>query len=183
MSDVFRIYTGLELDEASRFITGEGVPGSSTNSNDAQRGSFYTNTLDGGFFVKVSQGSGVDKWQKLATENFVGSATSTGISWREPVNVVDTTHTNTASLIGDLDADDEIQGVSVISGMRILAASVTGNRNVFIVSGSTGAWTLTEDTNSETAGDTVYVISGDEAGKTYQYDGTDWQWIKGAENE
>lgn len=180
-ADFFRVYRGLELNEAAQFLTGAGVPGAAGDTSLAPRGSYFTDTDTGSLWVKTAQGAGAEKWSKLATEDFVASTTSTGVSWREPVAVVDDTSTTVADIKADLDADDLIQGVAVVDGMRILGASVTGNANVFLVSGTSGNWTLTEDSNSETVGDATYVIGGDDAGKTFQYNGTAWVWINSSD--
>lgn len=182
-ADFFRIYRGLELDEAAQFLTGTGAPGASGDPSTAPRGSYFTDTASGDLYLKVAQGSGTDKWKKMATEDYVSTVASSGLSWREPVSVVDTTATDVAILKADLDTDDLIQGVPVTLGMRILGASVTGNKNIFVVGGVSGDWTLTEDLNPETAGDTTYVIGGDEGGKTFQYDGSDWVWIQGSASD
>lgn len=182
-ADFFRIYRGLELDDAAQFLTGTGAPGASGDPSTAPRGSYFTDTASGDLYLKVAQGSGTDKWKKMATEDYVSSVASSGLSWREPVSVVDTTATEVAILKADLDTDDLIQGVAVSLGMRILGASITGNKNIFVVGGVSGDWTLTEDLNPETAGDTTYVIGGDEGGKTFQYDGSDWVWIQGSASD
>lgn len=179
-ADFFRIYRGLELDEAVQFLSGSSAPGASGDSAAAPRGSYFTDTTSGDFYVKVAQGAGTDKWKQLATQDYVSSATTTGLSWREPVTVVDTTSADVASLKDDLDADDEIQGVEVFIGMRILGANISGNKNIFVVGGVSGDWTLTEDLNPESSGDTTYVVDGTYAGKTYQYNGTDWIWSQGS---
>lgn len=182
MSDsMFRIYKGLELDDAAQFLTGSGVPGSGGDTDAAPRGSYYTDTSSGAFYVKIASGTGTDKWAQLATQTYVQNYAASATSWREPVAVADVTSTSTALIKADLDADDLIQGVAVTVGMRILGTNVTGDKNVFIVGGVSGNWTLTEDTNLETNGDTVYVYGGTDGGKTYQYNGTDWVWINSAD--
>lgn len=181
--DFFRIYRGLELNEAAQFLTGTGAPGAAGDTSLAPRGSYFTDTNSGDLYLKVAQGVGTDKWKKMATEDYVSTVASSGLSWREPVSVIDTTSTTVAALKADLDADDLIQGVAVTVGMRILGASITGNKNIFVVSGSSGNWTLTEDLNPESSGDTTYVTDGVDAGKTYQFDGTNWIWIQGSSND
>jgi len=179
---MFRIYRGLELDEASQFLTGSGAPGAGGDTAAAPRGSYFTDTSTGALYMKVSSGTGTDKWSQLATQSYVQNLSASGTSWREPVAVVDSASATTGAIITDLNADDLIQGVAVTVGMRILGAAVTGNKNVFVVGGSTGAWTLTEDANAESQGDTVYVDAGTDAGKTYQYNGTNWVWINSADS-
>lgn len=178
---MFRVSRGLELDEAAQFLTGSGVPGTGGDTDTAQRGSYYTDITTGAFYVKNASGTGTDKWAQLATQSYVQNYLTSGTSWREPVAVADVTSTSTTDIKTDLDADDLIQGVTVIVGMRILGTNVTGNKNVFVVDGVSGNWTLTEDVNTETSGDTVYVYDGTDAGKTYQYNGTNWVWINSAD--
>lgn len=180
-ADFFRIYRGLELDEAAQFLTGAGAPGAGGDTADAPRGSFFTDTATGDLYLKTSQGTGTDKWRRMATQDYVSSVASVGLSWREPVHVIDTASSSVAALKADLDADDQIQGIGAFSGMRILGSTVTGNANIFVVSGSTGDWTLTEDLNLETPGDTVFVIGGNGAGRTYQYSGSAWTWINNSD--
>lgn len=180
-SDFFRIYGGLELDEASQFLTGTTAPGSAGDTADAPRGSFFTDTVTGGFYVKIAQGTGTDKWSRMATQDYVGTVASSGLSWREPVAVLDVAAASTAALLTDLNTDNLIQGVAVTVGMRILGANITGNKNIFVVGGATSAWTLTEDLNLETDGDTTFVTGGDAAGRTYQYNNSAWTWINGGD--
>ena len=46
--------------------------------------------------------------------------------------------------------------------------------NVYIVSGGTGAWTFTEDTNVASDGDALLINEGTSADEQYVYDGTNW---------
>ena len=52
--------------------------------------------------------------------------------------------------------------------------------NIYIVSGSTGAWTFTEDTNAESDGDAVLIQEGTSADQQWVYDGTQWVQFGGA---
>ena len=131
-SDLFRIDTGLEIDEQAQYLTGAGAPGNDARTDAAPRGSVYTDYNTGAMYTKVSSGTGTIRWKKQATEEFVTSNSATNISWREPVDVADFTSTSTAAILADLDADDLIQGVAVYVGMRILGATVTGNKNVYV---------------------------------------------------
>lgn len=182
MSDLFRIYRGLELDDVAQFLTGTGTPGAAGDTSLAPRGSYFTDTTSGDLYLKTGVGTGTDKWSKMATQDYVNSATVTGLSWREPV-AVNSSATSVSALKADLDADNSIQGVAVTAGMRILGSAITGNKNIFVVGGVSGNWTLTEDLNPESAGDTTFVIGGVDAGKTFQYSEieSDWIWINSAD--
>ncbi len=129
----------------------------------------YTN---GDVYVKTTAGSGSDKWRRLANIDDVTS----GSSWREPALVrdntlyADITAAETAANVADL-----VDGVTIAATDRLLFTNLTsGNENVYIVSGSSGAWTFTEDTNLATAGDVLFIEDGTDAGTTYTFNGTVW---------
>jgi len=82
---LFDIEKGLQIDSSSAYLTGAGVPGASTDTDAAVVGSHYTNTADGGVFMKVTVGAGTDKWKKLATEDFAGQ--QSGIDWKDSVRL------------------------------------------------------------------------------------------------
>lgn len=63
MSDYFRIVRGLELDETIRILQGAGVPGLTSDTNDAKVGSFYLNNTNGLPYSKILPGTGTNKWQ------------------------------------------------------------------------------------------------------------------------
>jgi hypothetical protein len=171
---LFEVGLGF-ADQNIYYLSGSGSPGTTQVTIDAPVGSSYKDT-GGKAWMKFSIASGdVTDWKRIADEDYVGSVSGGG-SWRSPADVHDSTNTTTGDIETDLDADDLIQGVAVYDGMRILASAISGGdgKNVYIVSGSSGSWTLTEDTNNESAGDTVYIIDGDDAGQTFTYDGTNW---------
>lgn len=173
----FEIEKGLAVDGQVTLLVGSGAPGSTTDTNDALKGTSYQDFLNGKLYTKILDGSGTDKWQPQATEAYVNSVVSANISSREPVSVHDSSATTLVALKADLDADGLIQGVSVSVGMRILASAISpGNKNVYIVGGVTTNWTLTEDANTATSGDTVYVISGTDTTKKFTFNGTNWVW-------
>lgn len=172
---LFNVGIGLQ-DERIAYLSGSGVPGADASYEDAAGvGSRYSNTDNGDSYIKILAGSGTDRWTKEALFSDISDLTSSQ-SWREPVNAWDNTHADTTAAKADMDADDTFDGVAVFDGMRVLLNAVTGNNNIFIVSGSTGAWTLTEDPNAETAGDAVNVIGGSQSGKQFTYNGTQWIW-------
>lgn len=175
MSDLFRIYRGLELNDAVQFLTGTGVPGLTSETDIAPVASFYTNQADGGLWTKILAGAGTSKWRLLATQEYVQSVlTSLGgaTSWRAPVVVVDTLATSLPT--GTPSSPIVVDGVSISDGQRVLFAGITGagGPNVYVYDQTTG--TFTEDSKNETDGDTVFVQTGSNADSTWQFDGTEW---------
>lgn len=65
MPEFFRILRGLELDETVRIIQGAGLPGSSSDTDTALRGSLYMDNTTGIAYSKVLNGTGTDKWSSL----------------------------------------------------------------------------------------------------------------------
>jgi len=139
-------------------------------------GSVYTDTVTGKVYTRTgSTGVGIADWGVSATEAYVASQLSVSASWREPVLVAD--HTAWASIAAAAASAntvggglDKIDGVVISAGKRLLFTSpVTGNKNVYIVSGTSGSWVFTEDANTATTGDTVFVASGTDAGRSMTY--------------
>lgn len=155
------------------YLDGTGSP-SDALADAAPVGSKWTDVTSGESYNKTAAGTGVDKWSKAATADELAALVS-GISWREPADVFNS-NLNTSALVADLDDDDTIDGVAVFDGMRILANGLdTENKNVYIVSGSTGAWSVTEDPdNTATNGDTLVINGGTEEGVRFTYNGTSW---------
>lgn len=173
---LFQVAGGLS-DGSKYYLSGSGAPGGDTAFQDAAGiGSQYQDLLTGVLYAKDTAGAGASNWKAIATAADVAAITG-GLSWREPVKIVDTTATSTVAALADLDVDDLIQGAAVLAGDRMLFSAIALSPNVYIVGGSSGAWTLTEDTNEESAGDTVQCLSGDNSGRMFQYNGTAWNWI------
>ena len=170
--DFFRIYRGLELDDAVQFLTGTGAPGSTADTDAAGVGSYYTNQANGEFWTKTAAGSGADKWSLQATQSYVQTVLTTGISWREPVRVIDTVATTLPT--GTPGSPVTVDGVSIGNGQRVLFASISGGDgpNVYVYDQALG--TFAEDTNNESDGDTVFVQEGTAADSTWQYNGSAW---------
>jgi flagellin-like hook-associated protein FlgL len=168
----FRAGKGLQIDNVV-FLGGAGAP----NGGDADLvgiGSIYLNETNGSLYQKIAAGSGPEKWEKKASQSDL-DAISSATSWLEPADIHDETTPTLAAAKSDMDTDDDIDGVAVTAGMRILFSGLSGeNNNVYVVSGSTGAWTLTEDVNTATAGDTLYVSGGTHGGHRHTYNGTIW---------
>lgn len=174
--DFFRIIKGLELDNI-QLLEGTGAPGAAGDPSLAPVGSFYLNESNGDAYTKILAGVGTNKWQRLASTTYVDSVAA-GISWREPVVVRDNTvYANVAAAEAAANVADTVDGqpINATTRNRILLTNLTtGNRNVYIVSGSTGAWTFTEDTNLATDGDALLVQEGTSADQQWVYDGANW---------
>lgn len=173
--DFFRIYRGLELDDAVQFLTGTGAPGTTTDTDNAQVGSYYTNQANGDLWTKFATGAGTDKWHLQATQNYVQTLLATGVSWREPARVADTIATVVPT--GTAGNPITVDGISISDGERVLFTAISGGGgpNVYIYDQATG--TFVEDTNNETDGDTVFVQEGTSADATWQFNGTAWNTI------
>lgn len=175
MSDFFRIYRGLELDDVVQFLTGTGAPGTTSDTDAALTGSYYTNQANGDLWTKVANGSGTDKWRLQATQQYVQTMLATGVSWREPARVADTASTTVP--VGTPSNPITVDGISITNGQRVLftAISGAGGPNVYIYDQATG--TFVEDVNNETDGDTVFIQEGTSADSTWQFNGAAWNTI------
>lgn len=169
--DFFRIDRGLELDSLVQILQGAGVPGAAGDTAAAPVGSTYQDNSDGSLWTKFSAGTGTNKWQKMATETYVNNAVGATVSWREPAIVRSTAAALPTATPGN---PITVDGESITNGGRVLFSEHTGpgGKNVFIYDQATG--TFIEDVNDESAGDSVFIIAGTDAGKTYIYNGTNW---------
>lgn len=169
--DFFRVYRGVELDETIQILTGSGAPGIAGDTSLAPVGSTYQDSADGSMWTKIAAGVGTVRWRKMASEEYVNNAVGATVSWREPVEVRATV---TALPVGTPGNPITIDGQSIVDGGRVLFANHTGpgGKNVFIYDQAAGAWV--EDINAESPGDSVFIIAGTDAGKTYIFNGTDW---------
>lgn len=168
MEDFFRINRGLELDESVQYLQGAGSPGAGDSAN-AQVGSFYLNNLNGEAWTKVSAGSGLSHWSQVASQTWVQNNTAGAISWREPVIVIST------SVITALPSGPSAATIDTIplsTGDRVLFAGYAADPNVYIYDSVNE--TFTEDTNSLSQGDTVYVDAGTNGGTRWTWNGTAW---------
>lgn len=173
----FEIEKGLELN-SSVFLAGTGVPGGSGDPDAVGIGSFYLDTTAGAIYVKDTAGTGTNKWKEISTQEYVDGQIVTNTTWRAPADVLEDALTSLPA-----GTTNTVDGVTVFAGMRVLFTALTTStdRNVWIASGSTSSWVWTEDTNSESDGDSIYTISGTHAGHTYVYNGTDWVHINSAD--
>ncbi len=163
----FQIYRGLEIDETVQYLQGAGAPGAGDSGN-ALPGSVYTDNLNGDIWTKITAGVGVQHWSKMASETWVNNNISGTISWREPAVVIDTTTTTlpTGPAAGVID------GVTLVDGDRVLFSGLSGVPNVYIYDSTSEAFT--QDINSLSQGDTIYIDSGTNGGTRWTYNGTAW---------
>jgi len=170
--DFFRIERGLELDESVQYLQGSGAPGAIGDTAAALVGSVYTDNATGDLYTKIAAGTGLDKWQKMASETYVNNALGATVSWREPANVRDNVTTTLPT--GTATQPIVVDGVSISDGQRVLFSQIVGaaGKNIYTYNQATG--TFVEDMNAESNGDAVYVTSGTSAGKTYIFNGSDW---------
>lgn len=183
--DLFRIALGLGIDlsdgsEGANVLVGTGAPGGDAAQQDAAPiGSIYlrkdANSSVSAVWQKIADTDSASDWVQSASKDYVDAAIN-GLSWREPVLVrdntlyADITAAETAANVGDT-----VDGVTITAGDRLLFTNLTtGNENVYVVSGSSGAWTFTEDTNLATDGDALLVQDGTNADSQWVYDGTTW---------
>lgn len=170
--DFFRIERGLELDEKIQYLQGTGAPGAAGDTAAAEVGSVYTDNATGDLYTKIAAGAGTNKWQKMASEQYVNNAVGATVSWREPALVRDNVATSLP--VGTPTSPIIVDGVSITDGQRVLFSAIVGGdgKNVYVYDQAAG--TFVEDSNQETSGDAVYVQSGSAAGKTYVFNGTAW---------
>ena len=184
--DLFRINKGLDLQlddlsTNSNVLVGNGLPGGDAGAEDAAPiGSIYMRTdsdVNGMqlYWKKTTTQNSSADWSQGADKTYV-DAVASGISWREPAKVLDATvYANIAAAVTAANVADTVDGVTIIAGDRVLFTNLTtGADNVYIVSGSTGNWTFTADTNSATDGDAILVQQGTSADQQWVYDGTAW---------
>ena len=177
--ELFQVAGGYS-DGRISYLSGTTAPGGDASFQDAAApGSIYslTTSYPPHLYKKVDFGSGTDKWIRLLDSlDLAGLGGGTGGSWREPAVLADFSYTTLSALTTYLNTNNALQGVAIAASSRILLGGLSSNKNVYIVSGSTGAWTLTEDIEQETVGDTVKIILGTYAKKEFTYVGTQWLW-------
>lgn len=168
---LFEVAVGLS-DSKVHYLSGNGLPETSF-ADAAPVGSYWTDLETGESYKKKAAGTGTDKWVNLIDKEYFDTFAN-GISWREPVLITDTTLTSVEDVLTDLNDDDQIQSLTVKAGDRLLLAGLVEDANVYIISGTTGDWQLSQDLNVATKGDTVYTEGGDNIGNRYSYNGTTW---------
>lgn len=189
--DLYRVSLGLSIEEADGTQAGDilsssGAPGGDAAEQDAALvGSIYLRTdassSISAVYQKITSTNSADDWVQSASKDYVDAAID-GLSWREPALVLDsTTYADITAAETAANVGDTVDGVTIAADDRLLFTDLTtGNENVYIVSGSTGAWTFTEDTNLATDGDAILVQEGTSADQQWVYDGTNWVQFGGA---
>lgn len=185
-SDIYGILQGLRIeDEATldsvSLLQGTGLPGGDTSFEDSgglgslfMRRDAEADNLQLYYKWTTVNNSSAD-WKAIASKEYV-DALAQGLSWREPALVLDSTlYANVAAAEAAANVADTVDGVTIAPDDRILLTNLTtGNENVYIVSGTTGNWTFTEDTNLATDGDAIMIQEGSSADTQWVYDGTQW---------
>ena len=189
--DLFRLNKGIDiqLDDLSRnanILIGDGAPvGTTGDTATAPIGSVYMRTdaeTDGlQFYWKKTSTNAATDWVQGVDKAYVDTIAA-GLSWREPATVMDdTTYATIAAAVAAANVADTVDGVTIVAGDRLLFTDLTtGADNVYIVSGSTGAWIFTQDINTLTDGDALLVQSGTHAEEQWVYDGAQWVQFSGA---
>ena len=189
--DLYRVSLGLSIEEsdgtaAANILSGSGAPGADGDVQDAAPiGSIFLRTdassSISAVYQKIANGASADDWVQSASKDYVDAAVN-GLSWREPALVRDgTTYADITAAETAANVGDTVDGVTITAGDRLLFTDLTaGNENVYIVSGSSGAWTFTEDTNLATDGDALLIQEGTSADQQWVYDGTNWVQFGGA---
>lgn len=190
--DLFRLNQGIDiqLDDLSanaNVLVGVGAPGGDTGVQDsAPVGTIYMRTdaeTDGlQVYWKFQDTDSTDDWKQSADKAFIQAAVN-GLSWREPVRVLDTTtYANLAAALAAANTSPyKVDGVAITAGDRILFTDLTsGTENVYIVSGTPGSFVFTQDLdNTLTDGDALLVLEGNtHADQQWIYDGGTSQWVQ-----
>ncbi|MBF0143046.1 MAG: hypothetical protein HQL59_06260 [Magnetococcales bacterium] len=101
------------------------------------------------------------------------------VGWREPVEC--TLYYDTlANAQADMRGDNIFDGEAVHAGMRVLLLGLINGvpSNVYLVAGTAGNWTLTEDAQTATQGDRVYSSGGGTfRGRYWEFNGSVWNLI------
>jgi hypothetical protein len=189
--DLYRVSLGFAIDEddgteAGHILSGSGAPGGDgAEQDDAPVGSIFLRTDASStisvVYQKITDTNATADWVQSASKDYVDNLIN-GLSWREPVLVLDsTTYADITAAETAANVGDTVDGVTITVGDRLLFTDLTtGNENVYEVSGSSGNWTFTEDSNTATDGDAVLVQEGTNADQQWVYDGTDWVQFGGA---
>lgn len=180
--DLFRLMHGIEIEndvsgKSADILVGDNAPGGDAGVQDAAPiGTIYLRTnaeADGlQLYWKWSNANNSAADWKQSTDKAYVDAIAAGLSWREPVQAMDTTTTTLPT--GTPTQTITVDGVTISDGDRVLFTSLTTptDRNVWIYDQASG--TFSEDPNAETDGDALLVQGGTYAEQQWVYDGTDW---------
>lgn len=186
--ELFKIALGLDIEAAdasshANILQGPGTPGGDGAEQDAApigsvflRTDVETNNLQMYYKYRTTQNAFGD-WETVASSSLVNAAIN-GVSWRDPVTVIDNTP---YAALAALPVGGVVDGVTLSDGDRVLFTDITGsNNNVYIWDSTLLTWT--EDTNLATDGDTVLGQDGTAAEQQWTFDGTTWVQTGGASN-
>lgn len=174
--NLFKAFNGFQIYGKSSVLSGTGSPGGDSSFQDsAALGSLFLRTDVATIYLKTGTANTTADWAMLST-----GSSGTIIT---PANAADaTSYANIAAVESAYNISNAADGVSLTAGFRVLLTNLTsGSKTVYIVSGSTGAWTLTADSFTPTAGDEIYIISGTTyGGDIFTYDGSNWNVQSGS---
>lgn len=186
---LFSAGVGIELVSAdftgrTHLLTGTGTPGGDgSHQDDAPLGSLYCrqdSEIDGlQIYMKNSViNNNINDWSQTTDKAYV-DAVAQGLSWREPVRVLDNTIYAT---VAALPVTGTIDGVVLADEDRVLFGSITvGNNNVYVWNLPGLSWS--EDVNLATDGDAVLVQEGTFSEQQWVNDGTGWVQFGGAASQ
>ncbi len=103
-------------------------------------------------------------------------------NWKAPARVREnTSYANLAAAEAAMNGGT-VDGVSILTGDRILYTNITGeDDNIYVINGTVGAGATLVEEAGPILGDTVYIIDGTDAGKIFSYDvGTTWSEVSGS---
>lgn len=185
--DLFRVIKGLSIqsDDLTTNVSilhGSGVPGGDGAEQDAApRGSLYLRTdatADGQqlYWKAFTTNNSSADWNIVADRAYVDAVVQ-GLSWREPVRVLDSSEYVDTT---EFPTTGTVDGVTLNAGDRVLFTNVSesGSKNVFVWDGE--GWS--EDSNAESNGDAVFVQSGSFADTQWVFNGADWVLIGSTSN-
>jgi len=157
--DFFRLEKGIHVvsengETGVKFLFGAGAPGGTTDTDNAEQGSFYQDTA-GAVYIKYASGSGTDKWKRLAraeeisniifreervraaTEEALTAGTTDPTSWADNDGGLDDTAFAVGEyVLGDVDGTPALWEITAISSPNLTLAAASdplADGNNFVV--------------------------------------------------
>jgi hypothetical protein len=138
--DLYRIALGVALEDAdgtarAAIITGTGAPGGDAGvQDDALVGSIYLRTDASGSisasWQKITDTNTAADWVQSASKDYVDAAI-TGLSWREPVLVLDgTAYADVTAVETAANVADLLDGETIAALDRVLLTNIANNNTI-----------------------------------------------------